>query len=85
MKNKFNKFDIIHFVGIGGIGMSGIAELMHNLGYFVQGSDIKINPNDSFVCDRSLDSIRFKEETSINISSWETMINNLYNEIKKEK
>ncbi len=30
----------IHFVGIGGIGMSGIAEVMHNLGYHVQGSDI---------------------------------------------
>jgi UDP-N-acetylmuramate--alanine ligase len=30
----------IHFVGIGGIGMSGIAEVMHNLGYAVQGSDI---------------------------------------------
>jgi UDP-N-acetylmuramate--alanine ligase len=31
---------IVHFVGIGGIGMSGIAEVMHNLGYKVQGSDI---------------------------------------------
>jgi UDP-N-acetylmuramate--alanine ligase len=30
---------IIHFVGIGGIGMSGIAEVMYNLGYQVQGSD----------------------------------------------
>ncbi|HFA59847.1 MAG TPA: UDP-N-acetylmuramate--L-alanine ligase, partial [Rhodospirillales bacterium] len=30
----------IHFVGIGGIGMSGIAEILHNLGYRVQGSDI---------------------------------------------
>jgi UDP-N-acetylmuramate--alanine ligase len=30
----------IHFVGIGGIGMSGIAEVMHILGYKVQGSDI---------------------------------------------
>ena len=29
----------IHFVGIGGIGMSGIAEIMHNLGYRIQGSD----------------------------------------------
>jgi UDP-N-acetylmuramate--alanine ligase len=29
----------IHFVGIGGIGMSGIAEILHNLGYVVQGSD----------------------------------------------
>ena len=31
---------VIHFVGIGGIGMSGIAEIMHNLGYLVQGSDL---------------------------------------------
>ncbi len=30
----------IHFVGIGGIGMSGIAEVLHNLGYRVQGSDL---------------------------------------------
>ena len=35
----------IHFVGIGGIGMSGIAEVMLNLGYAVQGSDIKSNAN----------------------------------------
>ncbi len=35
----------IHFVGIGGIGMSGIAEVMHNLGYRVQGSDLSDNPN----------------------------------------
>ena len=31
----------IHFVGIGGIGMSGIAELLLNLGYKVSGSDLK--------------------------------------------
>ena len=36
---------IIHFVGIGGIGMSGIAEVMHNLGYQVQGSDISESAN----------------------------------------
>tara|TARA_A100001037_G_scaffold280264_2_gene282865 strand:- start:5972 stop:7411 length:1440 start_codon:yes stop_codon:yes gene_type:complete len=34
---------LIHFVGIGGIGMSGIAEVMHNLNYRVQGSDIAEN------------------------------------------
>ncbi len=34
----------IHFVGIGGIGMSGIAEVMANLGYAVQGSDLKDSP-----------------------------------------
>ena len=35
----------IHFVGIGGIGMSGIAEILHNLGYRVQGSDIGDSAN----------------------------------------
>ena len=35
----------IHFVGIGGIGMSGIAEIMANLGYSVQGSDVAENAN----------------------------------------
>ena len=35
----------IHFVGIGGIGMSGIAEILHNLGYAVQGSDIGDSAN----------------------------------------
>ncbi|HSL41554.1 MAG TPA: Mur ligase domain-containing protein, partial [Desulforhopalus sp.] len=33
----------IHFVGIGGIGMSGIAELLLNLGYQVSGSDIQLS------------------------------------------
>lgn len=35
----------IHFIGMGGIGMSGIAEVMHNLGYTVQGSDVAGNAN----------------------------------------
>ena len=35
----------IHFVGIGGIGMSGIAEVLHNLGYAVQGSDMAEGTN----------------------------------------
>jgi hypothetical protein len=40
MKGVGTDIGTIHFVGIGGIGMSGIAEVMHNLGYSVQGSDI---------------------------------------------
>ncbi len=35
----------LHFVGIGGIGMSGIAEVLHNLGYSVQGSDVAESAN----------------------------------------
>jgi UDP-N-acetylmuramate--alanine ligase len=37
----FERYRVIHFVGIGGIGMSGIAEVLHNLGYEVTGSDVK--------------------------------------------
>ncbi|NBU84433.1 MAG: UDP-N-acetylmuramate--L-alanine ligase [Sphingomonadaceae bacterium] len=40
MKAVPTSIGTIHFIGIGGIGMSGIAEVMHNLGYDVQGSDI---------------------------------------------
>jgi UDP-N-acetylmuramate--alanine ligase len=40
-------FDLgpVHFVGIGGIGMSGIAEIMLRIGYVVQGSDARASPN----------------------------------------
>lgn len=40
MKGVGTDIGTIHFIGIGGIGMSGIAEVMHNLGYTVQGSDM---------------------------------------------
>jgi UDP-N-acetylmuramate--alanine ligase len=40
MKGVATDIGMIHFIGIGGIGMSGIAEVMHNLGYKVQGSDM---------------------------------------------
>ena len=41
----FGRIKKIHFVGIGGIGMSGIAELLHNMGYIVTGSDVKESEN----------------------------------------
>ena len=41
----FRKINRIHFVGIGGIGMSGIAELLKNLGFEITGSDIKNSRN----------------------------------------
>ena len=45
MKIKLAKSEIIHFVGIGGIGMSGLALVMKRMGFKVQGSDININKN----------------------------------------
>jgi UDP-N-acetylmuramate--alanine ligase len=40
-----NSFGTLHFIGIGGIGMSAMAELLYQLGYKVQGSDIADSPN----------------------------------------
>ena len=45
MKIKLGKTELIHFIGIGGIGMSGLALIMKELGFKVQGSDISINKN----------------------------------------
>ena len=45
MKIDLGKNELIHFVGIGGIGMSGLALIMKGLGYKVQGSDITYNRN----------------------------------------
>ncbi len=43
MINRMRRIHCVHFVGIGGSGMSGIAEVMLSLGYRVQGSDLRAN------------------------------------------
>ena len=45
MKIELAKTEIIHFVGIGGIGMSGLALIMKRMGFNVQGSDLQNNKN----------------------------------------
>jgi len=45
MKVNLGKTELIHFVGVGGIGMSGLALIMNGLGFKVQGSDISQNKN----------------------------------------
>ena len=68
----FAKIQRIHFVGIGGIGMSGIAEVMLNLGYRISGSDLKR----SQVTDRlkSLGAVIFEGHAAENISSAEVIV-----------
>ena len=44
-KINLGQKEIIHFVGIGGIGMSGLAQIMKNMGYKIQGSDQNKNKN----------------------------------------
>ncbi|MEP4476838.1 MAG: Mur ligase domain-containing protein, partial [Lentilitoribacter sp.] len=46
---------LVHFVGIGGIGMSGIAEVLHNLGYKVQGSDQSDSANVQRLRDKGIE------------------------------
>ena len=44
-KIQIGKQEIIHFIGIGGIGMSGLAQIMKTMGFNVQGSDTNVNKN----------------------------------------
>ena len=45
MKINIASNEVIHFVGIGGIGMSGLAQIMKNMGFYIQGSDSNTNKN----------------------------------------
>ena len=45
MKINIGQKEVIHFVGIGGIGMSGLAQVMKIMGFNVQGSDLSFNKN----------------------------------------
>ena len=45
MKINIGQKEIIHFIGMGGIGMSGLAQIMKIMGFKVQGSDINMNKN----------------------------------------
>ena len=54
MKIDLGKNELIHFIGIGGIGMSGLALIMNELGYKVQGSDITNNRNIDRLCEKKI-------------------------------
>ncbi len=45
MKINIGSKEIVHFIGIGGIGMSGLAQIMKNIGFTIQGSDLSQNKN----------------------------------------
>ena len=45
MKINITSNEVIHFIGIGGIGMSGLAQIMKNVGFNIQGSDLNKNKN----------------------------------------
>jgi UDP-N-acetylmuramate--alanine ligase len=70
----FAKIQRVHFVGIGGIGMSGIAEVLLNLGYRVSGSDLK----SSAITQRlsSLGAVIFEGHAAANIPGSEVLVTN---------
>ena len=60
---------IIHFIGIGGIGMSGIAEVLFDLGYQVRGSDIQENSNIDRLRTKGI-TIYIGQNEKVNINSY---------------
>ena len=45
MRINIGSNEVVHFIGIGGIGMSGLAQIMNNMGFTIQGSDLSLNKN----------------------------------------
>src|SRR5438552_19071627 len=68
----FAKIQRIHFVGIGGIGMSGIAEVLLNLGYKISGSDLKSSPVTQRLA--GLGAIIFEGHSSENVTGAEVVV-----------
>jgi UDP-N-acetylmuramate--alanine ligase len=68
----FAKIQRVHFVGIGGIGMSGIAEVLLNLGYKVSGSDLKPSPVTQRLA--SLGATIFQGHRAENVASAEVVV-----------
>src|SRR5438067_760029 len=68
----FAKIQRIHFVGIGGIGMSGIAEVLLNLGYKVSGSDLKNSPVTQRLA--SFGAMIFEGHGAVNVSGAEVVV-----------
>ena len=51
MRDRMRRINRIHLVGIGGVGMGGIAEVLLNLGYAVQGSDRAVGSLEVLYCE----------------------------------
>ena len=62
---ELKPFGRVHIVGIGGIGMSGIAEVMHVMGYQVQGSDMGSNANTARLADMGIEVMRGHEAAHV--------------------
>ena len=81
MKIELAKTEVIHFVGIGGIGMSGLSLIMKGMGFNVQGSDIVSNKN----IDRlKKNKIRFANTQSYGVDEVSDTAKETYNSISQE-
>ena len=66
MKINIASNEIIHFIGIGGIGMSRLAQIMHNMGFKVQGSDLSFNKNIERLKQKKIKGIKLNKLNQIN-------------------
>jgi UDP-N-acetylmuramate--alanine ligase len=68
----FAKLQRVHFVGIGGIGMSGIAEVLMTMGFKISGSDLKANPITDRL--RALGATFFEGHRAENVAAAEVVV-----------
>ena len=70
LPSKLRPFGRVHIVGIGGIGMSGIAEVMHVMGYEVQGSDLGDNANTKRLRDMGIEVMQVMRQKMLKMPGW---------------
>jgi len=91
MKINIASNEVIHFIGIGGIGMSGLAQIMQNMGFSIQGSDLNFNKNTERLVKAGIKVFNdhhkknLKKATMVVISSAITKNNQELKEAKKKK
>ena len=72
MNDPMGAIHTIHFVGIGGVGMAGIAEVLINLGYEVQGSDLRASAATRRL--QNLGATVFEGHTSANVARADVVV-----------
>ena len=84
MKINIASNEVVHFIGIGGIGMSGLAQIMNNMGFTIQGSDLNRNKNTDRLIKKGItreDSYALVQKNAM--KSWDEG-SNFLNNLKKD-
>ena len=83
MKIELAKTEVIHFIGIGGIGMSGLSLIMKGKGFKVQGSDLSLNKNTERLKKEKIKVFIGQKKSGLPMANLRDLLTQLYRQVKK--